>query len=301
MTASYVQLAPLRQPPFFSHLQTPFVGMCLVDVRSSAWANQLFPPPVPSLGPSRTPTTPGSSESSNHSRLNPEALAFSPAVNSQLPTPPLTPPALQTPPEAGTSMHPVESMSSESNRNTGNPENTMEAGSSEKSLCDALFPTPPETKTSPSDKEMGEDKSQTPSDNSGTPFSSEPESSSSGSGGESMLEELKKALGIKERPKPAVPACERTCPMPNSPRDQNKKPFNQVQKKRRRSRRRSAKVVSKRRPGRRNVVIKKQPNAAFKRQQRREKWKQYEKKKYAPSQYWHMMMIPNWSLKGLRR
>ena len=301
MAGSYVQLAALGQPPFFSHLQAPFVGMCLVDVRSSAWPTHLLPPPLPSLGPSRVSvsTTPSSSGSSNHSRLNPEALAFAPAGNSQLPTPPLTPPARQVPPDAGTPMHPVESVSSESNRNIGRPENTMEEGSSEKSLCDALFPTPPETETSPSDKEMEEEKSQTTSGNSGTPFSSD--SSSWGSGGESMIDELKKALGIKERPKPAAPACERACPMPNSPRDQNKKPFNQVQKKRRRSRRRSAKIVPKRKPGRRNVVFKKQPNAALKRQQRREKWKQYEKKEDAPSQYWHMMMIPNLSLKSLRR
>lgn len=91
MLASYFQFSALRQPPFYTHLQSPFVGMCLVDVRPPEIPanNTRLPSFLPLLPLEPTPTrSTDDSTSDQKPALNPEAAVFSPSATSEeLPEP----------------------------------------------------------------------------------------------------------------------------------------------------------------------------------------------------------------------
>ncbi|OJJ33942.1 hypothetical protein ASPWEDRAFT_29130 [Aspergillus wentii DTO 134E9] len=88
----------LNQPPFHTNLQSPFVGMCLVDYRCPQWtfdASRIASAVLPaSLRGSQNPT---GSESSSRSTLNPQADVFDPPIRSA----PITPPTPLTASDSG--------------------------------------------------------------------------------------------------------------------------------------------------------------------------------------------------------
>ncbi|RMJ22670.1 hypothetical protein PHISP_06469 [Aspergillus sp. HF37] len=161
-----------------------------------------------------------------------------------------------------------------------------------KSRFPSLDPTPPSSMSTGSKDGPREE---TKKDVAGS-LSASASYASSAKSNDVLPEELKRAVGIKPRRKPTMPACQRKPPMPNSPK-KDKKPF-QSSAKKARGRRRAKKDMRKR-YGNRNVSFEPLRNSAAKRQGRRGRMAR-EPKEVAAGGYWHAMMVPGWAARGRR-
>lgn len=162
----------------------------------------------------------------------------------------------------------------------------------------SLDPTPPSS-MSPGPMSTGSKdgpKEDTKKDIAGAP-SAAASSASSAKSNDVLLEELKRAVGIKPRRKATTPACRRKPPMPNLPKEKFM-PFQPSAKKKARGRRRAKKVMRKR-FGKRNVSFEPLCNSATKRQERRGRMVRGHKE-VAAGGYWHAMMVPAWAARGRR-
>lgn len=271
MTAgNFLPLLPLKQPPFQACLQTPLVGMCLVDIPQSIWADPFVTASVLSDG-MKSPTSSNYSNTSkgSGSSLNPEAPTFSPVDGSPSQSRCSSSACSRLSSDCAMSMSPVTTCA------------CSRCGSRDGANKENVDPNKPST-----------------------PRSS---CSSQGRDDDILVEELKRALGIKPPRKQTTQACRRNPPMANSPKDKQKKPFQSEPKEKRCTRRRAQKEVYAKRPGRRNisfkelkVTVKRQTNSAMKRQERREKLAKRHNQ-VAAGQYWHMMMVPGWDPRVPRR
>lgn len=273
--ASYVHLTPLRQPPFHANLHAPLLGMYLAGFQGTGSTH--MEPPQPAAGPSRAAASPSRSSSSNSSLLNPGAREFTPAAR---PKSPMTPPTPPTPPMTLSNVTPI----------TSDP------------ISDVSMPCEPPTDLGygqKSDDSMKMESSGLSSDSVGSISLPMTDSSPSEENSQTLLVELKKALGIKDRLKPKIPACGRTAPMSQSLQGSDQKPFGHSKRKRKRRRRRAAKRVTSKRPGRKRVVFKKRQGSVVKGQKRKEKLDRAGTKDDVPhTRYWHMKLS---SGKGLGR
>lgn len=362
---SYMQMLPLRQPPFHAHLQTPFVGMCFVDFRyccasgsrsesESDWPSAPRGSHCPAckaenIGHSRpSPCLACKAESMGYSRparMNPAAPVFKPNGSGTTTTQQqqqrqesLSEKSWSSPTPRSSSYKASESSQASSpipvptapapwkpdTRNLGakRPVQKTDPASSGPAPGSPLpnpFPEPPcpgeangTTKDCSKNEHPAKDNasslskdntlvaasgtSQTATSPTSHPaqttYPSPPSSASANTNSEILLEELKKAVGIKTPPRPKTPPSWCTTTMSSDPKPPNRHPINPIPTTKPLGPRRNRRA-RKMGPKRGVCFTVAAGNAAAKRRARREKLESG--CRVSPDTFWNMMMVPGWN------